>query len=105
MAGGSGHHIRTRYQVRLTKWYQEPTLGESSVHAGPQLVPEPAPGVREVVARVRGHQEVTRYKQASREVGVSAATLGGWRRNALANGSGDRIGGGQQWTAAARLRR
>src|SRR3984885_15534286 len=71
----------------------------------------------------RGHQEVARYGQAykdrivarllppesssveqvSREVGVSAATLERWRADALANGSGDRTGGSQRWTAAARL--
>jgi transposase len=37
----------------------------------------------------------------SREVGVSVATLERWRAEALANGSGG--GGGQRWTAAARL--
>jgi transposase len=70
-----------------------------------------------------GHQEVARYGQAykdrivarllppesssveqvSREVGVSAATLERWRADALAHGSGDRAGGSQRWTAAARL--
>ena len=34
---------------------------------------------------------------------MSAATLERWRADALANGSGDRTGGGQRWTAAARL--
>jgi transposase len=40
----------------------------------------------------------------SREVGVSVATLERWRADALANGTGDRRGGGgQRWTPAARL--
>ena len=39
----------------------------------------------------------------SREVGVSVATLERWRADALANGAGDRRGGGQRWTPAARL--
>ena len=40
----------------------------------------------------------------SREVGISVATLERWRAEALANGSGERSGGGsQRWTAAARL--
>jgi transposase len=38
----------------------------------------------------------------SREVGVSVATLERWRADALANGVGER-GGGQRWTAVARL--
>ena len=38
----------------------------------------------------------------SREVGVSVATLERWRADALANGAGER-GGGQRWTAVARL--
>ena len=42
-------------------------------------------------------------EQVSREVGVSAATLERWRADALAHGSGDRAGGSQRWTAAARL--
>src|SRR5512142_807677 len=70
-----------------------------------------------------GHQEVARYGQAykdrivapllppasssvadvPREVGVSVATLERWRADALSHGSGDRAGGGQRWTAAARL--
>jgi transposase len=37
----------------------------------------------------------------SREVGVSVATLERWRAQALADGAGS--GGGQRWTAAARL--
>lgn len=37
----------------------------------------------------------------SREVGVSVATLERWRAQALADGA--RGGGGQRWTAAARL--
>jgi transposase len=37
----------------------------------------------------------------SREVGVSVATLERWRAQALADGVGG--GGGQRWTAAARL--
>jgi transposase len=47
--------------------------------------------------------ESSSVEQVSREVGVSAATLERWRADALANGSGDRAGGGQRWTAAARL--
>jgi len=40
----------------------------------------------------------------SREVGVSVATLERWRADALSNGAGDRrAGGGQRWTATARL--
>ena len=39
----------------------------------------------------------------SREVGVSVATLERWRADALANGAGERGGGGQRWTAVARL--
>ena len=40
----------------------------------------------------------------SREVGVSVATLERWRADALANGPGERRGGGgQRWTPAARL--
>ncbi len=40
----------------------------------------------------------------SREVGVSVATLERWRADALANGASDRRGGGgQRWTAVARL--
>ena len=40
----------------------------------------------------------------SREVGVSVATLERWRAGALANGAGERGGGGgQRWTAVARL--
>ena len=39
----------------------------------------------------------------SREVGVSVATLERWRADALANGAGERHGGGQRWTPAARL--
>ena len=87
------------------------------------------PCVREVVARIGSDplgariQEVARYgqtykdrivarllppesssvEQLSREVGVSAATLERWRAGALAHGSGDRTGGSQRWTAAARL--
>ena len=38
----------------------------------------------------------------SREVGVSVATLERWRAQALADGAGSG-GGGQRWTAAARL--
>jgi transposase-like protein len=47
--------------------------------------------------------ESSSVKQLSREVGVSAATLERWRAGALAHGSGDRTGGSQRWTAAARL--
>ena len=47
--------------------------------------------------------ESSSVEQVSREVGVSAATLERWRADALANGSGDRAGGSQRWTAAARL--
>ena len=47
--------------------------------------------------------EGSSVEQVSREVGVSAATLERWRADALANGSGDRTGGSQRWTAAARL--
>lgn len=39
----------------------------------------------------------------SREVGVSVATLERWRAQALAGATGGRPGGGQRWTAAARL--
>ncbi len=39
----------------------------------------------------------------SREFGVSTATLERWRADALANSTGDRRGGGQRWTAVARL--
>ena len=39
----------------------------------------------------------------SREVGVSVATLERWRADALVNGAGERRGGGQRWTAVARL--
>ena len=40
----------------------------------------------------------------SREVGISVATLERWRADALADGSGERSGAGNQWwTAAARL--
>ena len=44
----------------------------------------------------------------SREVGISVTTLGRWRADALANGSGERCGasagaGSQRWTAMARL--
>jgi transposase len=39
----------------------------------------------------------------SREVGVSVATLERWRADALANGAGERGGGGRRWTAVARL--
>lgn len=39
----------------------------------------------------------------SREVGVSVTTLERWRAEALAHGAGDRRGGSQRWTAAARL--
>ena len=40
----------------------------------------------------------------SREVGVSAPTLERWRADALSSGAGERrAGGGQRWTAAARL--
>ncbi len=47
--------------------------------------------------------ESSSVEQVSREVGVSAATLERCRADALAHGSGDRAGGGQRWTAAARL--
>ncbi len=48
--------------------------------------------------------ESSAVKVVSREVGVSVATLERWRADALANGTGDRRGGGgQRWTAAARL--
>ena len=47
--------------------------------------------------------ESSSVEQVSREVGVSAATLERWRADALAHGSGDRAGGSQRWTAAARL--
>lgn len=39
----------------------------------------------------------------SREVGVSVATLERWRADALSNGGDRRGGGGQRWTAVARL--
>jgi transposase len=39
----------------------------------------------------------------SREVGVRAETLERWRAQALAEASGERGGGVQRWTAAARL--
>jgi transposase-like protein len=55
-----------------------------------------------VVARLLP-PESSSVEQVSREVGVSAATLERWRADALANGSGDRAGGNQRWTAAARL--
>ena len=44
--------------------------------------------------------ESSAVEVVSREVGVSMATLGRWRAEALANGPG---GGSQRWTAAARL--
>ena len=47
--------------------------------------------------------ESSSVELVSREVGVSAATLERWRADALANGSGDRTGGSQRWTGAARL--
>ena len=48
--------------------------------------------------------ESSAVEVVSREVGVSMATLERWRADALANGAGDRRGGGgQRWTAAARL--
>jgi transposase len=47
--------------------------------------------------------ESSSVEQVSREVGVSAATLERWRADALANASGDRTGGSQRSTAAARL--
>jgi transposase len=48
--------------------------------------------------------ESSAVEVVSREVGVSVATLERWRADALANGAGDRRGGGgQRWTAAARL--
>ena len=47
--------------------------------------------------------ESSAVEVVSREVGVSAATLERWRAGALANGAGDRGGGSQRWTAAARL--
>ena len=48
--------------------------------------------------------ESSAVEGVSREVGVSAATLERWRADALANDAGDRRGGGgQRWTAAARL--
>ena len=39
----------------------------------------------------------------SREVGVRAETLERWRAQALAGAAGERPGGAQRWTAAARL--
>ena len=39
----------------------------------------------------------------SREVGVSVATLERWRTDTLSNGGVRRGGGGQRWTAMARL--
>lgn len=48
--------------------------------------------------------ESSAVEVVSREVGVSVATLERWRADALANGTGDRRGGGgQRCTAAARL--
>ena len=48
--------------------------------------------------------ESSAVEVVAREVGVSVATLERWRAEALANGAGDRRGGGgQRWTAAARL--
>ena len=48
--------------------------------------------------------ESSAVEVVSREVGVSAATLERWRADALADGTGDRRGGGgQRWTATARL--
>ena len=47
--------------------------------------------------------ESSAVEVVSREVGVSVATLERWRAGALANGAGDRGGGSQRWTAAARL--
>jgi transposase len=44
--------------------------------------------------------ESSAVEHVSREVGVSVATLGRWRANALANGSDV---GKERWTAAARL--
>ena len=47
--------------------------------------------------------ESSAVEVVSREVGVSVATLERWRADALANGAGAACGGGQRWTAAARL--
>ena len=55
-----------------------------------------------IVARLL-QPESSSAEQVSREVRVSAATLERWRADALAPGSGDRTGGSQRWTAAARL--
>jgi len=56
-----------------------------------------------VVARLLP-PESSAVEVVAREVGVSVATLERWRAEALANGAGDRRGGGgQRWTTAARL--
>jgi transposase len=48
--------------------------------------------------------ESSAVEVVSREVGVSVATLERRRTDALANGAGDRRGGGvQRWTPTARL--
>ena len=47
--------------------------------------------------------ESSAVEVVSREVGVSVATLERWRADALSNDASDRRGGGQRWTATARL--
>ena len=47
--------------------------------------------------------ESSAVEVVSREVGVSVATLERWRADALSNGASERRGGGQRWTATARL--
>jgi transposase-like protein len=48
--------------------------------------------------------ESSAVELVSREVGVSVTTLERWRADALSHGAGDRRGGGgQRWTAMARL--
>ena len=45
-----------------------------------------------------------RFGHGTEEVGgVVAVVANGWRADALANGAGERRGGGQRWTAVARL--
>ena len=48
--------------------------------------------------------ESSAVEVVSREAGVSVATLERWRADALSNGASNRrAGGGQRWTATARL--
>jgi transposase len=47
--------------------------------------------------------ESSALELVSREVGVSVATLERWRADALSSGGDRRGGGGQRWTAVARL--